>query len=1285
MKFKKIISLILAQSVLLSMAGGAASVDAATANEKTFFSGFNYAQYEELSAVKTAADSGDYAAAKTELVKYYKQRNANGKALGFGISEADENYGMAVLPMRNILTGSYEFDMWQGEFRADSEGIYTDYEVDVTERVVAELNNGAVSFMLFAGDKKSNLVSIQSKETENAPKLVITFKQTVPSPSGTTELERSMEIAANADTYISSKNTGTTYGSATELLVYEDGTGSDSTGTESRRTYINFPLDEAKNLNIVSAKLFVSAAQEAGATGSTDVLVINVGDTIWDENKLTWALTRGSIYSYENADVPTWNASAPNADSEYHNVTARFWFGKPMAYEYLSYLENPEKYNAEHPYASMYPGEKFGDKLVDLMSAFASQMNYGYPRTLETGERLNRWVDIIDALLPTGVFDDRADDFYKIITFMQGDCAYLNGLDIASGKPWWSNWRIVANAGFFKATEYLCELNTHDTWRDKAEYNVEYTMDLLYNADMSFTEAGPSYAQWCAQLFGDCAIMADKAGNPMSDEFLLKLRYATRYAMNSFFPDGFDTNVGDSNYRDKMPEFKRLAEFLDDEVLNAYVNGDSTYAENKSAFYPESNSVYMRTGWNPQESTYVSFVNNPGDGHYHPDSNQVLMYAYGQPLLVDSGRYSYSTTNNIYDQLRTAAAHNTIEAVGVNMGAHSAAASDIVLADNGMFTFASSIQNGYSGVKHTRNVLFFKNNGSATLVEDYITGSASHTYRQNWHFMPSSNPSINGQSMNTLFKDKANVRIANADTAAQIRDGYFSADYGLVASSEYASFEKTGKEVKFTTALEPLKPGKSSTLSISDSVKDNSATAVKIYGTQYYIKNTDTASGEFGNAYTNGKAAFTGSIYNGIVEGSLLSVDGKDYIRASETLSSIGIRLAGTTTEIFGEELKPQTDTNAVKIYAPDTEKVMLNGAEIEFTKNGDYIYAVGISKASGVEAKVNFVDENGNAVADTITLTDVNKGYFYTYSAPESIDFNGSKYSLNKEESTLTAMIENGTVLTAVYTKMPFVGDNLITNGDFANGFTDWTNAANGGEFAGTLSTNATYIHGNGKAITNTASAGGGAASTLRRFIPVEAGKQYYLSFYAYNTGAAISNVAFMSAFVPVKGVSYGNFNNTTFMDYVTYGGQNSWSNEAQSAVKRTRDDMDYDKGMNHKEYVFTIPEGADHILISMFAWTDVGRLYFSDFEMYEIGEEEPQMSFTFDGETAKVENAQAECKIITAQYDAQGKLIKAEVAKESEIKITKDENTASASAYLWDGADTMEPVTSKIEHIYK
>ena len=977
---KKIIACILVMSMLLSVFA-TVNVSAASMTDDSFFAKFNYAQYPELWEVKAFADAKDYENAKKALLKYFKERHNEGNITGFGVNESNENYGMAVLPMRNILTGAYEFDVWQAEFKVTSSE-FLEYEIDVTSRIAHEIENGQVSFMLFAGDKQKYPVYVMSKEmgSDVSPKLQVVFEKD--------GAEETIVIETDKDSYISSANTSTVYGSATELVIKEDGTGSSATGDNTRRTYINFPITDIANTNIISAKLILNAAYASDCdTGDKTVLVINVGDTMWNENSMTWAGTKANMFSYENADVPTWGASAPNADSEYHNVTSRFWFGKPMAYEYLSYLEDPELYNETHPYSDVYPGEEFGPKLVELMDAFATQKGYGWNRTLETGERLNRWVDIVDALLGTDVFDTRLDEFCNIISYMWGDCNYLSGLDITNGSHWWSNWRIISNAGFFKAVEFFPEFVTHSSWREKVEGNVEYTFDLLYNDDYSFVEAGPGYSLGCIGFFADCIRAARMSGNPMSTVFVEKVKYATRNVLESFYPNGYDTNIGDSNYSNSMASFELLDEVFggEDNILHSYVTGSDQGAEYLTRFYKTVNSAYMRNSWDPDEAVYVNFSNNPSDGHCHPDSNQVLFYAYGQPLLVDSGRYSYSSANSIFDLLRTAQAHNTIEAEGLSLPAHSKSASANSMEyaiSNNSFDFATNKQHGYTNVSHTRNV-FFSRDGFA-IVTDYVTGNTDRAYRQNWHFLPLSNASVVEDGVvKTSFSDKANITVAVASSdSTLVKDGYHSANYGLVTASKYASFEKTGSNVKFDTLLYPERADEDIEASVTDlAEEDLSKTAIKITvdekDSYYYVRNNFDADGTFGNYVTDAKMAYISDSEYMLADGKL--IEGK--IESPNSIVSIGIEIDEGVTVINGEKLVPSTDKlNAIKIYAPDTSKVVLNGESVDFISDGDYIYAAASTITESVTgAKIKIYPDKDGFVASSsgnegATITNYNQ-----------------------------------------------------------------------------------------------------------------------------------------------------------------------------------------------------------------------------------------------------------------------------------------------------------------------
>ena len=229
METSRVLALVLAMAMVFTvLASFPIGASAASMTDDTFFAKLDYAANPDLAGVKTAVDRGDYEAAKEELLKYFKARHKAGKFTGSGVTEADENYGMAVLPMRNILTGPYEFDIWQAEFTVNDK-TFADYEIDVTDRVKHELANGAVSFMLMAGEKQYP-VRVKSKEAgeDVAPRLVIEF-------DGGSET-----IVANNDTYISSQDQTKNLGAETDLYVKEDGSGSDPTGTNTRRAYMNF-------------------------------------------------------------------------------------------------------------------------------------------------------------------------------------------------------------------------------------------------------------------------------------------------------------------------------------------------------------------------------------------------------------------------------------------------------------------------------------------------------------------------------------------------------------------------------------------------------------------------------------------------------------------------------------------------------------------------------------------------------------------------------------------------------------------------------------------------------------------------------------------------------------------------------------------------------------------------------------------------------------------------------------------------------------------------------------
>jgi hypothetical protein len=255
------------------------------------------------------------------------------------------------------------------------------------------------------------------------------------------------------------------------------------------------------------------------------------------------------------------------------------------------------------------------------------------------------------------------------------------------------------------------------------------------------------------------------------------------------------------------------------------------------------------------------------------------------------------------------------------------------LADNGLFTFVSSRQNGYDGAAHIRKVLFFKTDG-LTVVFDFIDGEESGVYRQNWHFMPSSGAYATGNTINTAFDGKSNISVVNADNDAStgLKSSFFSADYGLAAESRAAYFEKRGKKVKFSTVLKPLRAGESAKTRAADNSEDVSESALYVEDEEkihIYVRHTEKSDYKAERLCTDAAAAFIGETMYGTVGGSRLIDGSVTYIKADEKIS-LGVRIIGERAEIYTDERGARLiKSGKVNLYTANAKSVILNGEEI--------------------------------------------------------------------------------------------------------------------------------------------------------------------------------------------------------------------------------------------------------------------------------------------------------------------------------------------------------------------
>jgi hypothetical protein len=186
----------------------------------------------------------------------------------------------------------------------------------------------------------------------------------------------------------------------------------------------------------------------------------------------------------------------------------------------------------------------------------------------------------------------------------------------------------------------------------------------------------------------------------------------------------------------------------------------------------------MRSGWFGKQQRYLYYDLTPqAFGHAHLDAAHVEIYAYGKPLVTDTGDYFLGWGS------RTAL-HNTIEVDGTMqqwraemMPCEWLTTRTVDLMDGAHLGY------GQRGITHRRKAIFFKGDpdGFADywLLADLLTGKGEHTYEQFFHLAgpdPVTSPTIELDPTTLIAKtvhaNTANVTIVPVGGAG-LQGGFF--------------------------------------------------------------------------------------------------------------------------------------------------------------------------------------------------------------------------------------------------------------------------------------------------------------------------------------------------------------------------------------------------------------------------------------------------------------------------------------------------------------------------------
>ncbi|WP_133798477.1 heparinase II/III family protein [Kribbella caucasensis] len=924
MRTRRRAAVVAATTTLLLLAGTVGARVGSTAenlSDAEFFALLDYDGIADLGGVEAAVRAGDYAAAKRELLSYYRSRPANDA----GKFTHNDWPGVLELTPDHIWTlGSGEVYRTTLRFSAQESTV----TADVTAAAVAA-TGGTAGFLLMARTKEPVTASVNSREKASGrPALRLTLTD------GSVRT-----LNPTADTYIKAgTDAGTSYGGKDVLQVRDQGSGPFT--AETRKAYLQFDLRGVSGVR--SAELSLTGRADA----AKDVMVFSNSEAFVESSR-TWNNTVQNTYSWQG-DPGGFDWLLPaGADKEYWYQLARFFFAGPLARAYQGTGE-----------------EKYADALIGTMTDFIADADgygteYGagsYPRSLDTARRLDNWTAAYEILRTSPSLD--AEENVQILKTM-----YRSGLHLRGNVHDSPNWMQTQKISLLHAAVYLPEFTAAAGWRgNAADFLAGQLNDSTY-PDGGYREATSGYARGYVSQYVDLVEFMKKHG--IAFTATEKLRKLGHFLMDQTLPNGYTANYGDSGSDDQRTVLRRLGELLGDQEL-IYV-GTSGKAGTKPAHvaarYPDTRVAVSRSGWSADDA-YLRYNIDRGP-HSHPDELSLVTYKHGRELLVDPGTYSYSSDPRSDWLRKTTEAHNTVEVD--NLPQNSKAAGEIThFVSNPAFDLISGNTDASAGAWHARSVLALRSGVSVVSDQLRPRDTASHRYEQNWHFLPDANltQSSTTKATVTRFGSGANVTVVPADPGkltASVANGYYSPAFYRVSDAKYSSYVKqVAGRTTFDTLLLPSSGAADTGVRITrlpvGTLTPDLVTALDIRfgdgGRGTYYKSWATkAKRAFGTYNFDGKILYVqdnpaGSVQSFILyDGSTVQRAGKVLVNSPVPVNDIAVTYDGSKLRIDGRTLTASTDpAKAIAITAPTATEVLLNGTPVNFTRTGDFIYAAAAS-----------------------------------------------------------------------------------------------------------------------------------------------------------------------------------------------------------------------------------------------------------------------------------------------------------------------------------------------------
>lgn len=520
------------------------------------------------------------------------------------------------------------------------------------------------------------------------------------------------------------------------------------------------------------------------------------------------------VYNDEAHHLPAgfdWTVN-PSQDREWLILLHKFYFAPGLGADFVAQGD-----------------QRYLEKWLELTTAWLDTVPLDFLSSDVTGRRVQNWIFAHHYFVTTAKISALPTRFYlKFLHSLHQQVTYLC-THLTPAR----NHRTIELYAIFMAAVVFPEFAAAAQWLVFAQRELLANIEADLRADGVHCEQSTDYHHLVVKNYLGVKRLAAANGIVLPSPFDTLLQKALDFAMVVHRPDGAIPALSDGDARSFLDLLHQGYELYGKpEYLYVATQGAAgTPPATRSYCFPAGGYTILRSGWGEAataftDERYLIFDCGPlGEGnHGHLDLLSFEAAAFGQPLIVDPGRYTYhepalaSGEINWRARFRGTAYHNTVQVDGQEQTCYvfhkkkfklrgpepSWQLCAFLQEDTFDLVHGLAASAEYDAV-HER-IIYFANH-EYWLITDILRAPTAHRYDLHFHLAASAYgyTTVCTQGATTLIQAPHLLLAQPLDqqTALTLKDGYVSRRYGVKEAAPVVQITRHATSTVFHTVLYP--------------------------------------------------------------------------------------------------------------------------------------------------------------------------------------------------------------------------------------------------------------------------------------------------------------------------------------------------------------------------------------------------------------------------------------------------------------------------------------------------